>query len=123
MLSCQRHLFSLPEDLHYLNCAAQSPLPQRVSEAAQRAIAAKVNPALSNEGVAFGPVEALRGIVGKLVNAPAGRVAIIPSVSYGVATALKNITIGPGHRQSHAKFCSTNCRVDWNNRKKQRRSK
>ena len=26
MLTCQRHLFSLPEDLRYLNCASRAPL-------------------------------------------------------------------------------------------------
>lgn len=35
----------------------------------------------------------------------------------------KPITIGPGHRQSHAKFCTDKCRIDFNNRKKLRRAR
>ena len=30
MLTCQKHLFSLPDDVHYLNCAYMSPLARRV---------------------------------------------------------------------------------------------
>jgi hypothetical protein len=33
MLECQRKFFSLPHDLHYLNCAYMSPLPRSVEEA------------------------------------------------------------------------------------------
>ncbi len=96
MLNCQRHLFALPEGLHYLNCASQSPLPDSVAQAGREAIARKVDPTLSSDAESFGPVEALREIVGRLVNAPAERVALVPSVSYGVAVALANITLERG---------------------------
>src|SRR5690606_28228194 len=33
LLECQRHLFSLPADVHYLNCAYMSPLLRSVEEA------------------------------------------------------------------------------------------
>jgi selenocysteine lyase/cysteine desulfurase len=96
MLTCQRHLFSLPKGMHYLNCASQSPLPDAVAIAAYRAIGRKVNPTLSPDSDSFAPVEALREKVGTLVNAPADRVAFIPSVSYGVAIAAANIPIYAG---------------------------
>ncbi|MCZ6645125.1 MAG: aminotransferase class V-fold PLP-dependent enzyme, partial [SAR324 cluster bacterium] len=96
LLTCQRHMFSLPKGLHYLNCASQSPLPNTVAQAAHEAIARKVNPSLASDAESFAPVEALREIVGRVVNASAERVALIPSVSYGVAVALANITIAAG---------------------------
>ena len=43
-LLCQRHLFDIPEDVAYLNCAYMSPLLRRVTEAGQRAVARKAHP-------------------------------------------------------------------------------
>ncbi len=60
------------------------------------AIAGKTDPSLASDGESFAPVEALRKIIGRVVNASAERVALIPSVSYGVAVALANITISAG---------------------------
>ena len=74
MLTCQRHMFSLPKGLHYLNCASQSPLPNTVAQAAHEAIARKINPSLASDAESFAPVEALREIVGRVVNASAERV-------------------------------------------------
>ena len=35
MLSCQKDLFSLPDGMHFLNCATLSPLPKTVEAAVE----------------------------------------------------------------------------------------
>ena len=44
LLLCQRDAFSLPPDLHYLNCAYMSPLPKLVEEAGMRGMIRKRDP-------------------------------------------------------------------------------
>ena len=86
MLSCQRHLFSLPESIHYLNCAYMGPLPKATEAAGLAGVQSKSDPTGILTEDFFAPVEELRGLVGRLVNASTESVAMIPAVSYGVAT-------------------------------------
>jgi hypothetical protein len=44
LLPCQRHLFDLPADIAYLNCAYMSPLLKRAAEVGAEAIARKCQP-------------------------------------------------------------------------------
>lgn len=96
MLTCQRELFSLPEGVHYLNGASSSPLLKSSEEAAYKAILRKVNPALTIEAENQGPLETIRDLIGRLVNASPERVAFVPSVSYGVAIAVANTELAAG---------------------------
>jgi selenocysteine lyase/cysteine desulfurase len=86
-----KSLFSLPENIHYLNCAYMSPLLKSVEEAGKRGIERKRNPIDVSPASFFTEVELLKAKFAQLVNAKASQVAIIPSVSYGMASALKNI--------------------------------
>ncbi len=96
-LPCQREAFSLPPDLHYLNCAYMSPLPRAVEEAGIRGMRRKRNPAAISPADFFTDCDALRELFADLVNAPSPRdVAILPSVSYGVAVAARNLPLEPG---------------------------
>lgn len=96
MLSCQKAAFQLPSDLHYLNCAYMSPLPRVAEEAGIRAIMQKRNPAVIGPDDFFRDGDELRRQVGRLVNADPGSIAIMPSASYGVATAVRNLELGSG---------------------------
>lgn len=96
MISCQRALFSLPENQHYLNCASQGPLPRSSQEAAHEAVRRKANPALATDAESFGPVDGLRSLVGRLVNASPEQVAFIPAASYAVAIAVANTPLAAG---------------------------
>ncbi len=95
-LSCQKSDFSLPPDLHYLNCAYMSPLSKAVEAAGLRGVRRKSNPLNLPPETFFPESERARELFARLVNAEAGRVAIIPAVSYGVATVAKNLTVQPG---------------------------
>lgn len=96
MLTCQKALFDLPDGLHYLNCAYMSPLAAPVEAAGLAGMRRKRNPALVTPDDFFGDSERLRAAFAGIIGAPdPSRVAIIPSVSYGIATAARNLHIGP----------------------------
>ena len=44
MIPCQRHLFDLPDDVAYYNCAYMSPLMKEVVAAGEAAVARKARP-------------------------------------------------------------------------------
>ncbi|MEE8396631.1 MAG: aminotransferase class V-fold PLP-dependent enzyme [bacterium] len=96
MLSCQRDLFSLPEGPIYLNCAYMSPTLKASEAAGVAGLRRKNDPASIGPADFFAPVDALRELVGRLVNAGPERVAFVPSVSYGLALATRNVPLHTG---------------------------
>lgn len=96
-LHCQREAFSLPPDLHYLNCAYMSPLPRVVEEAGLGGIARKRNPSALGQEDFFEESQEVRRLFARLINAPdPNAVAIIPSVSYGIGVAARNTPLARG---------------------------
>ena len=93
MLSCQRDLFHLPQGLHYLNCAYLGPLLKSVEEAGITAIRGRRDPSAITPDAWFTDSDRLRGLFGRLVGCPAERVAIVPAVSYAVATVARNLRL------------------------------
>jgi selenocysteine lyase/cysteine desulfurase len=98
MLASQRGLFDLPRDICYLNSASYSPLPLRSQEAGRAAVGRKGRPWTLDPSFAFGQYERARQAAARLINAEARDIALIPSVSYGVATAARLVTITRGAR-------------------------
>ena len=96
MLGNQKSLFSLPEGLHYLNCASKAPLLNASQTLGIAGLRRQIAP------VSLGPEEytreseELRGAVAGLINGNPDHVAITPSVSYGVAIAAHNVRLGGG---------------------------
>ncbi len=90
-MDCQKHLFSLHPDVHYLNNAYKGPLLKSGEQAAIHALQRGRNPSDMNIGHFFDLVEEVRTLYGKLVNCNASQVAIVPSTSYGFASALNNV--------------------------------
>jgi selenocysteine lyase/cysteine desulfurase len=106
-LTCQREAFSLPEELHYLNCAYMGPLPRVTEEAGIRAIRSKRVPSQIAPGDFFETSDRLRTLfAGVLGVADAQRVAILPGVSYGVAVAARNLPMQAGQNvvMTHEQF-------------------
>ncbi len=97
-LPCQRHLFDLPEGLTWLNCAYMSPQSHAVSEAGVRAVARKARPWQVRPEDFFGESEALRALFARLVEGDAEGVALVPSVSYGMAMVAANVPVRAGQR-------------------------
>ncbi|MEM8487817.1 MAG: aminotransferase class V-fold PLP-dependent enzyme [Bacteroidota bacterium] len=96
MLACQKALFSLPNDAHYLNCAYMSPLTKQVEAAGIAGIQGKRMPADIKPADFFETVEATKAVFGKLINAPSDAIAVIGSASYGIATVANNVSLRPG---------------------------
>jgi selenocysteine lyase/cysteine desulfurase len=98
MLSSQRALFDIPDDVAYLNAAAWSPLPRATQEAARAAVARKGQPWKLDAGFPESQHERARAAAAALVGADAGNIALVSSVAYGVAVAGKVLSIARGSR-------------------------
>lgn len=97
MLHCQKELFNLPEDIHYINCAYMAPLLKSVEDAGIIGIRKKRNPTQVTPEDFFTESEELRKIYSGLINNPdPSRIAIIPSVSYGMANVARNVKFTKG---------------------------
>ena len=98
MLTSQRDQFEMPRDICYLNAASYSPLPLRTQQAGRAAVGRKATPWTLDAGFANTQHERARAAAAHLINADPADVALIPSISYGVATAAKLVTIARGAR-------------------------
>lgn len=98
MLSSQRDQFEMPRNISYLNAAAYSPLPRATLKAGRDAVGRKGAPWTLEPGLANAQHERARAAAARLIGADPASIALIPSVSYGVATAAKLVTIARGAR-------------------------
>ena len=97
MLHCQRDAFQLPADAHYLNCAFMSPLMRSVENAGVEGIRQKRNPADIRPADFFDEVNRVRGLFAQLIKAgDPTRVAVVPSASYGLTAAARNLPMAAG---------------------------
>lgn len=96
MLANQRHLFDMPDDVAYLNCAYMGPLPRAARLAGEEAVARKSRPWEYQVGDFFAPSERARELFAGLIGAGADDVAIVPSASYGLAAAAANVRLEAG---------------------------
>lgn len=88
----KKAFFSLPENIHYLNCATMSPLPKIVEEAGIRGLLRKSQPYEITQEHFFDTAIDVKKKFAKLINCvDYEQIAIMPSVSYGMATVVKNI--------------------------------
>ena len=94
MLTSKRSQFTLPPQVTYLNCAYMSPMMKDVEKAGIKALRRKRNPVGITPMDFFSESEILREEYARLINVKEPqRLAIIPSVSYGMANVAKNVNI------------------------------
>lgn len=94
ILNTQKHLFSLSEKSIYLNGSYMSPLLKTVEEIGIKAIINRGNPYSITEQDFFTDQIILKKRFARLVEVPDYQnIAIIPSVSYGISTVIKNISL------------------------------
>jgi selenocysteine lyase/cysteine desulfurase len=98
MLPSQRALFDIPREVCYLNAAAWGPLPLASQEAGRIGVARKGRPWTLDPDFAGAQYARARAAAAALIGADPADVALIPSVSYGVATAAKLFAPPPGSR-------------------------
>ncbi len=97
-IPCQRDLFDIPDDVAWLNCAYMSPLMKSAVEAGEAGIRRKAHPWTVAPADFFPGPEEARALFARLINASADEIAIVPSVSYGIATAARNLDAPAGSR-------------------------
>jgi selenocysteine lyase/cysteine desulfurase len=98
MLPSQRDLFEMPRQICYLNSASYSPLPLKTQQAGRAAVGRKGTPWTLDAAFANTQHERTRAAAARLINADPADIALIASVSYGVATAAKLVAIARGRR-------------------------
>ena len=97
-IPCQRELFDIPDDVAWLNCAYMSPLMKSAAAAGEAGIRGKAQPWNIKPADFFPGPEEARALFARLINASADEIAIVPSVSYGIATAARNLDAPAGSR-------------------------
>ncbi|WP_394747601.1 aminotransferase class V-fold PLP-dependent enzyme [Spongiimicrobium salis] len=97
MLSNQRHLFSLPSDITYLNGAYMAPQLKSTEDIGIHSLKRKSRPHTLTSDDFFKLPQLLKEGFAALVDAPdPSNMAIIPSVSYGIANVAANIKLNKG---------------------------
>ena len=97
MLKCQKDKFSLPDGVTYLNAAYMSPQLKSVEEAGIAALRKKNRPFEISADDFFANKLLLKQKFASLIGLESQeQLAIIPSASYGIANAARNISLKPG---------------------------
>ena len=96
LIPCQRPLFAIPEGIAYFDCAKMSPLLRAAGKAGEEGLARKLRPWEIRAEHFFDEAERVRTLYARLIGSGAGDVAIIPSVSYGMATVMRNVPVAAG---------------------------
>src|SRR3954470_20610394 len=91
-----RAFFEIPDDLAWFNCASIGPLPRAAREAIEAGAARRAQPWRVTMQHWIENYEQRRALFAGLAGAPADAIALIPSVSYGVAVAARNLRAAPG---------------------------
>lgn len=89
----QRDLFEIPEEISYLNCAYMSPQLRSAREVGERAVTRKSRPWEITPADFFEDAEKSRELFARLAGGDADGVALVPSVSYGIAVAAANVPV------------------------------
>lgn len=96
MIPSQRHLFDIPDDVVWLNCAYMAPLLRAVSKAGEDGIRRKIHPWTITPPDFFNEAERARTLFARLIGCDTDCVALTPSASYGVSVAARNVPLGAG---------------------------
>lgn len=98
MIENQRHLFSIPDDVHFFNCAFMSPLLNSAAKAGCDGVQSKAHPWKITPPDFFADANKARQLFADLINAETQDIALIPSVSYGTAVAALNLPVKAGEK-------------------------
>ena len=97
MIANQRHLFDIPSQVTYLNCAYLSPLLLAAADAGKKGVDRKLHPWTIVRRDFFEELEEVRALFAQLINATANDIAIVPASSYAAAIAGRNLPLRRGH--------------------------
>ena len=98
-MQCQKHLFKLPNDLTYLNCARRGPQSKRLETIGLTAVSNQCNPNFYSNEDFFAYPQQIKIAFADLIQADdPDRIAIIPSTSYGLANVANNLNLKKGEK-------------------------
>ncbi|MFU8813298.1 MAG: aminotransferase class V-fold PLP-dependent enzyme [Balneolaceae bacterium] len=96
-MECKASEFQLDPSVTFLNAAYMSPLMRRVEEAGMAGLRLKRNPHQIGNEQFFEDVRRVKQQFAALIDAPdPGRVALVPSVSYGLGSVAQNLNMKAG---------------------------
>lgn len=95
-IDASRQLFELEEGITYLNCANMSPMLHTVRQAGLQALDTRATPWKIAAADWFTQAELLRELAGAVFQTQGNNIALVPSVSYGMALAAKNLSMRSG---------------------------
>lgn len=98
MIKCQKHLFDIPDGVTYLNAAYMGPITKAAAEIGRAAVEKKLNPWSIAVSEFFSIPKRVYELSAALVDAQPSDMAIVPSVSYGIAIAAKNVAVSAGQK-------------------------
>jgi selenocysteine lyase/cysteine desulfurase len=91
-----RNSFAVPDAITYLNSASLGPRLHAVNDAGHAAVERMAAPWKIHTADWFEDARRLRALFASLIGAPAECVALVPSVSYGIALAARNVRVESG---------------------------
>jgi selenocysteine lyase/cysteine desulfurase len=96
VIPLQRRLFEIPDWVTFLNCANMSPQLRSVTSAGLNSVQAKRSPWEITSSDWFSGAENLRNLAGRVFGSSSESIALVPSVSYGIAAAAANVKVDRG---------------------------
>jgi selenocysteine lyase/cysteine desulfurase len=94
--SSARNSFEVPDHVIYLNCASLAPRLKVVSTAGRAALNRMATPWKIKSSDWFQDAKTLSGTFAQLIGASENFATLVPSVSYGIAIASRNVTVNAG---------------------------
>ncbi len=91
-----RSAFAVTDAVAYLNCASLGPRLHAVNAAGHATVERMAAPWKIQSADWFADARSLRALFAFLIGAPADCVALVPSVSYGIAVAARNVPVAAG---------------------------
>lgn len=91
LLNSQRHLFDIPAEITYFNCAYNSPLLNESKAKLQHGVDSKSHPWERTPKSFFDDAEKIRQLSANLFCGDSDGFAVIPAASYGISTAARAI--------------------------------
>lgn len=91
LLPSQRHLFDIPDEIAYFNCAYNSPQLNESRSRLLAGVAEKSHPWERTPASFFEDAETIRRLAAEIFGGSADGYAVIPAASYGLSTAARAI--------------------------------
>ncbi|MGA2925560.1 MAG: aminotransferase class V-fold PLP-dependent enzyme [Solirubrobacteraceae bacterium] len=98
LISDQRVVFDVPENVAYFNTASLAPQLRAVRIAGEAALEHRGTPWTISASDWFADVERLRTLFASIIGSSSEGVAIVPASSYGLAVAARNLPLRAGDR-------------------------